>query len=138
MKNYETPITWHIDLLQIRNGIIFILDYKPDAHLKQVQEQAIQQLTIYALALSRKLNLPLYYFKTAWFDENCACLHTSVLGCFQHPETCGTKYHTLLYGNVQLVCRNALTRTYIFISISFSSFLLQTFYFIFQITSLRF
>ena len=70
LNDYPTPITGHIDLLQIRNGIIFILDYKPDAHLKQVQERAIQQLTIYALALSRKLNLPLYYFKAAWFDEN--------------------------------------------------------------------
>ena len=66
LNNYKTPITGHIDILQIRNGLIYILDYKPDA--KSINP--IGQLTIYALALSRKLNLPLYYFKGAWFDEN--------------------------------------------------------------------
>jgi predicted RNA-binding Zn-ribbon protein involved in translation (DUF1610 family) len=66
LNNYKTPITGHIDILQIRNGLIQILDYKPDAD----KTNAVEQLTIYALALSRKLNLPLYYFKAAWFDEN--------------------------------------------------------------------
>ncbi len=67
---HQTPITGHIDLLQIRNGLIHILDYKPDAHLKQVQEQAIQQLTIYALALASRTKLDLASFKCAFFDEN--------------------------------------------------------------------
>ncbi len=66
LNNYTTPITGHIDILQIRNGLIHILDYKPEAD----KIRPIEQLTIYALALSRKLNLPLYYFKAAWFDEN--------------------------------------------------------------------
>ena len=66
LNNYITPITGHIDLLQIRNSLIHILDYKPDAN----KQKPIGQLTIYALALSRKLNLPLYFFKCAWFDEN--------------------------------------------------------------------
>ncbi len=66
LNNYTTPITGHIDILQIRNGLIHILDYKPDAD----KIRPIEQLTIYALALSRKLNLPLYHFKCAWFDEN--------------------------------------------------------------------
>lgn len=66
LSSYTTPITGHIDILQIRNGLIIILDYKPDAE----NENPTEQLTIYALALSRKLNLPLYYFKCAWFDEN--------------------------------------------------------------------
>ena len=66
LNTYKTPITGHIDILQIRNGLIHILDYKPEAD----KIQPIGQLTIYALALSRKLNLPLYYFKCAWFDEN--------------------------------------------------------------------
>ena len=68
LNNYQTPITGHIDLLQIRNNLIHILDYKPDAHLNQ--EQTTQQLTIYALALSRKLNLKLSHFKAGWFDEH--------------------------------------------------------------------
>ena len=66
LSSYKTPITGHIDLLQIRNGIIHILDYKPSAD----KIQPAEQLTIYALALSRKLNLSLYYFKCAWFDES--------------------------------------------------------------------
>ncbi len=66
LSDYKTPITGHIDILQIRNGLIHILDYKPEAK----NQNPIEQLTIYALALSRKLNLPLYYFKCAWFDEN--------------------------------------------------------------------
>jgi transposase-like protein len=66
LNNYKTPITGHIDILQIRNGLIHILDYKPEAE----KQNPIEQLTIYAMALSRKLNLPLYYFKVAWFDEN--------------------------------------------------------------------
>ena len=70
LNSYQTPITGHIDILQISNSLIYILDYKPDSHLKQIQDQAIQQLTIYAMALSKKLNLPLSDFKAAWFDEN--------------------------------------------------------------------
>ena len=66
LSNYTTPITGHIDLLQIRNGLIHILDYKPDAE----KQNPIEQLTIYAMSLSRKLNLPLKDFKCAWFDES--------------------------------------------------------------------
>lgn len=61
----EEVITGHIDILQIRNGMIHILDYKPSA--KKVRP--IEQLTIYALALSRLTTLRLYHFKCAWFDE---------------------------------------------------------------------
>ncbi len=41
-------VTGHIDVLQIRNGHIHILDYKPEA---QKETHAHVQLTIYALAL---------------------------------------------------------------------------------------
>ncbi len=60
-------ITGHIDILQIRNGYIHILDYKPDA---KKEKHAHVQLTIYALALSRRVGLPLKTFKCAWFDEH--------------------------------------------------------------------
>jgi|TARA_Y100000310_G_scaffold313469_1_gene361871 transposase-like protein len=66
LNNCPTPITGHIDLLQIRNGLIHILDYKPEAE----KINATEQLTLYSLALSRKLNLKLTNFKAAWFDEN--------------------------------------------------------------------
>jgi ATP-dependent exoDNAse (exonuclease V) beta subunit len=59
-------ITGHIDIVQIRKGLIHILDYKPGAK----REKPIAQLTIYALALSRLTGLRLYDFKCAWFDEN--------------------------------------------------------------------
>lgn len=66
LEDYKTPITGHIDILQIRNNLIHILDYKPEAN----KQKPTEQLTLYALALSRKLNLPLHCFKCAYFDEN--------------------------------------------------------------------
>src|SRR5712692_6781396 len=60
-------ITGHIDFLQVRNGYLHILDYKPEA---RKEKHAHVQLTIYALALSRRTNLPLKNFKCAWFDEH--------------------------------------------------------------------
>jgi ATP-dependent exoDNAse (exonuclease V) beta subunit len=67
MSADEMPklITGHIDFLQIRNGLIHILDYKSRA----AKEKPIEQLTLYALALSRLTGLRLYCFKCAWFDE---------------------------------------------------------------------
>ena len=59
-------ITGHIDFLQIRNGHVHILDYKPDA---KKETHAHVQLTIYALALARRTRLPLKFFKCGWFDE---------------------------------------------------------------------
>ncbi|MDO8555338.1 MAG: PD-(D/E)XK nuclease family protein [bacterium] len=58
-------ITGHIDFLQIRNGAIHILDYKSNA----AKEHPIEQLTLYALALSRLTGLRVFHFKCAWFDE---------------------------------------------------------------------
>ena len=58
-------ITGHIDLLQIRNGAIHILDYKPSAK----KAKPVDQLTLYALALARLTGLRLFHFKCAWFDE---------------------------------------------------------------------
>src|SRR6266849_5378504 len=59
-------VTGHIDFLQVRDGYLQILDYKPDA---RKEKHAHVQLTIYALALARRTNLPLKAFKCAWFDE---------------------------------------------------------------------
>lgn len=59
-------VTGHIDFLQIRNGFLHVLDYKPDA---RKETHAHVQLIIYALALARRCNLPLKDIKCAWFDE---------------------------------------------------------------------
>ncbi len=58
-------LTGHIDIVQIRNGQVHILDYKPNA----AKEKPIEQLTWYALAMSRLTGLRLFEFKCAWFDE---------------------------------------------------------------------
>lgn len=63
---FPAMLTGHIDIVQVRNGIVHILDYKPNAD----KEKPIEQLTWYALALSRLTGLRLYEFKCAWFDEN--------------------------------------------------------------------
>ena len=61
-------ITGHIDFLQVRNGAIHILDYKPDARTSK----PLAQLTIYALALTRLVpGLRLFDIKCAWFNEIC-------------------------------------------------------------------
>ena len=66
-ENWKLPelITGHVDFLQIRNGQIHILDYKPKAE----KIRPIEQLTLYAMALSRLTGLRLFEFKCAWFDE---------------------------------------------------------------------
>lgn len=65
----DKVLTGHIDILQIRNGAVHILDYKPNAAAGK-EKAAISQLTIYALALSRLTGLRLYDFKCAWFDQD--------------------------------------------------------------------
>ncbi len=42
--NQDRAITGHIDFVQVRNGAVHILDYKPDARTNK----PIAQLTIYA------------------------------------------------------------------------------------------
>jgi transposase-like protein len=63
-------ITGHIDFLQVRNGAVHILDYKPDARTNK----PIAQLAIYALALTRLVpGLKLFDIKCAWFNEHEYC-----------------------------------------------------------------
>jgi len=59
------PLTGHVDLVQLRNGAVHLLDYKPRAD----KERPVAQLTLYALALSRLTGLRLFHMKCAWFDE---------------------------------------------------------------------
>jgi len=63
-------ITGHIDFLQVRNGAVHILDYKPDTRTNR----PFAQLTIYALALTRLVpGLRLFDIKCAWFNEEQYC-----------------------------------------------------------------
>jgi hypothetical protein len=68
--NAERAITGHLDFLQVRNGAVHILDYKPDARTNK----PIAQLAIYALALTRLVpGLKLFDIKCAWFNEEEYC-----------------------------------------------------------------
>lgn len=62
---FDNVMTGYIDILQVRNGAVHILDYKPDA----AKQKPVDQLTVYALALSRLTGLRLYNIKCAWFDH---------------------------------------------------------------------
>jgi hypothetical protein len=63
-------ITGHIDFLQVRNGCVHVLDYKPDARTNK----PIAQLAIYALALTRRVpGLKLFDIKCACFNEHEYC-----------------------------------------------------------------
>ena len=62
----NVPLTGHIDFLQIRNGAIHIVDYKPGAK----SEKPIPQLMTYALALSRRTGIRLFHFCCSWYDQD--------------------------------------------------------------------
>lgn len=61
----DRPITGHIDLVQARNGLIHLLDYKPKAR----DIDPVNQLVVYALAFASRTKLPVKALKCAWFDE---------------------------------------------------------------------
>ncbi len=65
LENCQTPITGHIDAIQIRNVSVHILGYKPGAE----KVKAVNQLTIYTLALASRTKLAVKDLKCAWFDD---------------------------------------------------------------------
>nr|WP_253916436.1 PD-(D/E)XK nuclease family protein [Lentimicrobium sp. S6] len=66
IKSNNNYITGHIDLLQYRNGKLYILDYKPGAK----NEKPIGQLFVYACCLSKSTRIHFSNIILAWFDEN--------------------------------------------------------------------
>ncbi len=67
-KNLNASICGHIDILQIRNGLVYVLDFKPDAAFENVQKVA-SQLFFYASGLSFRTGIRLENFRCAWFDD---------------------------------------------------------------------
>ncbi|MFH1431706.1 MAG: hypothetical protein ABIG84_00620 [archaeon] len=67
-KNLNAGINGHIDVLQVRNGLVYILDFKPDA-FKEKAEKVASQLFFYASGLSFRTGIKLDKFRCAWFDE---------------------------------------------------------------------
>jgi len=88
-------ITGHIDFLQIRNGHIHILDYKPEA---RKETHAHVQLTIYALALARRASLPLRLFKCGWFDEKDYFEFFPLQAVFPNPDNLVEERSLSLHG----------------------------------------
>jgi hypothetical protein len=68
-KFLDVGISGHIDLLQIRRGCIYLLDYKPDAK-RENRKTVASQLFLYASGLSFRTKIPLSKFRCAWFDQN--------------------------------------------------------------------
>ena len=63
----KDTLTGHLDILQVRFNHIHVLDYKPDA--KKGDRKAAEQVFLYALALSKRTNIPLENFICAYFDD---------------------------------------------------------------------
>jgi len=68
-KYLDVGVCGHIDILQIRRGNIYVLDYKPDAS-KENDKKVASQLFLYASGLSFRTKIPLMRFRCAWFDQN--------------------------------------------------------------------
>jgi hypothetical protein len=64
--NLDGALTGHIDVLQIRGGKVWILDYKPEA---RKETRAKHQLYLYARALSVRTGVALGCFGLAYFDD---------------------------------------------------------------------
>lgn len=67
-KNLNIGINGHIDILQVRMGKIFILDFKPEA-ARENELKVSSQLYLYAMGLSFRTSIPLANLICAWFDE---------------------------------------------------------------------
>lgn len=67
-KNFDFGISGHIDLLQVRDGMVYVMDYKPGAR-KENSKKVGSQLYFYASGLSFRTGLGLEKFKCVWFDD---------------------------------------------------------------------
>lgn len=61
------PLTGHIDLLRVEDNKIWVLDYKPNAHMEKF---AATQVYFYALMLSKRTKIPIEKFRCGYFDLN--------------------------------------------------------------------
>ncbi|MFH1376412.1 MAG: hypothetical protein ABIH25_02140 [Candidatus Woesearchaeota archaeon] len=68
-KEKDVGVCGHIDILQVKYGKIWILDYKPNASKENV-DSVVSQLFRYALGLSFRTKVGLENIKCAWFDES--------------------------------------------------------------------
>lgn len=67
-KRLDIGIAGHIDVVQVHEGLVYILDYKPEA-AREKDEYVASQLFLYARGLSFRASLPLCRIRCGWFDE---------------------------------------------------------------------
>src|SRR3989344_817816 len=67
-KNFDFGISGHVDLLQVRDGKGYVMDYKPDAR-KENTKKVGSQLYFYASGLSFRTGIKLGNFRCVWFDD---------------------------------------------------------------------
>jgi hypothetical protein len=68
-KYLDMGICGHIDILQLRKGNIYLMDFQPDAR-RENKKSISSQLFLYASGLSFRTKIPLNNFRCAWFDQN--------------------------------------------------------------------
>jgi len=68
-KIKDVGVCGHIDILQVKYGKVWILDYKPNASAENV-DKVVSQLYNYALGISFRANVKLKNIRCGWFDEN--------------------------------------------------------------------
>ena len=67
-KNMDSGISGHIDLLQVRNGSVWVLDYKPGASKENFSKVA-SQLYLYASAVCFRSGYAFEDITCAFFDD---------------------------------------------------------------------
>ncbi|MBM3199569.1 IS1 family transposase [Candidatus Woesearchaeota archaeon] len=68
-KDRNVGVCGHIDILQVKYGKAWVLDYKPNAEQEDI-DKVVSQLSSYALALSFRTGVRLEDVKCGWFDES--------------------------------------------------------------------
>ncbi|RME52424.1 hypothetical protein D6783_04870 [Candidatus Woesearchaeota archaeon] len=89
------PLSGHIDVLSIENGIIWVWDYKPRA---EKERYATTQTLFYARMLSRRTNIPLNLIRCGYFDEqHCFVFNPADIAHHQEQQgrTNKTPVHTM-------------------------------------------
>ncbi len=69
MFGSDEPLTGHIDVLSVEDGLIWVWDYKPNAHK---EKYADTQVYFYSLMLSKRTGIPLDKFRCGYFDRDKA------------------------------------------------------------------
>lgn len=62
----EKSLSGHIDIVRVENDLVWIWDYKPNAHREKFADT---QTYLYALMLSKRTKIPLKNFRCGYFDD---------------------------------------------------------------------